>query len=195
MDTDKKSLTTFIKSTLQVSDNILVSITNSFEQRFCNKNDYLLKQGKISNDYTFLETGFIRSFTFDTEGNEVTTNIYGNNSIVFEPASFIKRKPTTENFQALTDCTTWTLKYETFQILFHSIPQFREFAREILVNGFITFKERTWAMINLTAEQRYENLLNTRPDIFQNASLKYLASYLGVTDTSLSRIRKEISQK
>jgi len=195
MDTDKKILTTFIKSTLPIADNIVGSITESFEQRYFNKNDFLLKQGKISNDYTYLETGFIRAFTHDTEGNEVMTNIYSSNSIVFEPASFIKRKPTTENFQALTDCTTWTLKYETFQILFHSIPQFREFAREVLVNGFINLKERTLAMINLTAEQRYENLLNTRPDIFQNVSLKHLASYLGITDTSLSRIRKEIARK
>ena len=90
---------------------------------------------------------------------------------------------------------SWTLKYDTFQILFHSIPQFREFAREILVNGFIALKERTLNMINLTAEQRYANLLNTRSDLFQNVSLKYLASYLGITDTSLSRIRKEFAQK
>ena len=194
MNIDKKILANFVKSTLPIADNIVSSITERFEQRFLNKNDFLLKEGKISDDYTFLEAGYIRAFTYDTEGNEVTTNIYSNNSIVFEPASFIKRKPTTENFQTLTDCTTWTLKYDTFQMLFHSIPQFREFAREVLVNVFITFKERTLAMINLTAEQRYINLLKTRPDIFQNVSLKYLASYLGITDTSLSRIRKEISQ-
>ena len=195
MNINKKALTDFIKSTLPIADSIVGSITESFEQHLLDKNDFLLKEGKTSNDYTFLEAGFIRAFTHDTEGNEVTTNIYGNNSIVFEPASFIKRKPTTENFQSLTDCTTWTLKYDTFQVLFHSIPQFREFAREILVNGFISFKERTLAMINLTAEQRYEDLLNTRPDILQNVSLKHLASYLGITDTSLSRIRKEIANK
>ena len=195
MNTDNKLLADFVKSTLPIADNIVSSIIERFEQRLLNKNDFLLKEGKISDDYTFLEAGYIRAFTYDTEGNEVTTNIYRNNSIVFEPASFIKRKPTTENFQTLTDCTTWTLKYDTFQILFHSIPQFREFAREILVNGFIALKERTLNMINLTAEQRYANLLNTRSDLFQNVSLKYLASYLGITDTSLSRIRKEFAQK
>jgi CRP-like cAMP-binding protein len=195
MDIDKKILTNFIKTTLPIADNIANSIAENFEQTLFGKNDFLLKQGKISNDYIFLETGFIRAFTYDTEGNEVTTNIYSKNSIVFEAASFIKRTPTKENIQALTDCTVWLIKYETFQKLFHSIPEFREFGRENLVNGFISLKERTLAMINLTAEQRYENLLNTRPDIFQNVSLKHLASYLGITDTSLSRIRKEIMQK
>ena len=80
-------------------------------------------------------------------------------------------------------------------MLFHTIPEFRELARENLVNGFIALKERTLGMINLTAEQRYEHLLKTRPELFQNVPLKHLASYLGVTDTSLSRIRKELAQK
>ena len=64
----------------------------------------------------------------------------------------------------------------------------------ILVNGFITLKERMLSMINLTAEQRYEQLLIAKPEIFQHASLKTIASYLGITDTSLSRIRKEFSK-
>ena len=63
------------------------------------------------------------------------------------------------------------------------------------MNGFIVLKERTMSMINSTAEQRYEHLINTRPDIFQNVPLKYIASYLGITDTSLSRIRKDIMKK
>lgn len=195
MNEDRKTLTNFIQQTLPIADHIAHTIASNFELKIFGKNEFLLKQGQISNDYLYLETGFIRVFTYDTDGNEVTTNIYSKNSVVFEPASYIKRTPTKENFQALTDCTTWIIKHDAFQILFHSIPEFREFGRANLVNGFIALKERTLDMINLTAEQRYEQLLNTRPDIFQNVSLKYMASYLGITDTSLSRIRKEIMQK
>jgi CRP-like cAMP-binding protein len=191
----KNMLIIFIKTIVPISDKIANTIANNFEQTLFKKNDFLLKHGEMSNYYIFLETGFIRAFTYDTDGNEVTTNIYSKNSIVLEAASFIKRKPTKENIQALTDCTTWTLKYDTFQTLFHSIPEFREFGRENLVNGFISLKERTLKMINLTAEQRYENLLKSRPEIIQNIPLKHLASYLGITDTSLSRIRKEIVKK
>jgi len=85
--------------------------------------------------------------------------------------------------------------YDSLQILFHSIPEFREFGRTNLVNGFIALKERTLSIINLTAEQRYEDLMRTRPEIFQNAPLKQIASFLGITDTSLSRIRKEFKQR
>jgi len=195
MQPDKKAFIVFIQKTLPLADNIAHSIAENFEEKSFSKSDLILKQGRISDDYIFLETGIVRAFTYDTEGNEVTTNIYSNNSILFEPASFIKRLATKENMQALTDCNCWIIKHDEFQTLFHSMQPFREFAREVLVNGFIGLKERTLAMINLTAEQRYENLLQTRPEIFQSVPLKYLASYLGITDTSLSRIRKEIMQK
>ncbi len=195
MNTNPKPLIDFIQRVHPVADDIANAIASNFECINFNKNDFLLKQGQTSNDYLFLETGFVRAYTFDIDGNEVTTNFYKPNTIIFEIASYFKRTPSHENIQALTDCTAWKVKYDAFQILFHSIPQFREFGRANLVNGFIALKERTLSMINLTAEQRYENLITTRPEIFQNVPLKYIASYLGVTDTSLSRIRKEFSKK
>ena len=195
MNPANNNFITFIQKILPMPGAIANDIAGNFEQKIFSRNDFILKKGKLSNEYLFLESGFVRSFTYDTEGNEVTTNINSPLSIVFEPASFIKRIPTKENVQALTDCNTWTLPYDIFQTLFNELTEFREFARENLVNGFIGLKERTLAMINLTAEQRYENLLQSRPDLFQQVPLKYLASYLGITDTSLSRIRKDIMHK
>jgi hypothetical protein len=85
--------------------------------------------------------------------------------------------------------------FETLNKLFHSTPEFREFGRSILVKGFAEFKNRTFSLINKTAEERYKFLLESKPEIFQYASLKHIASYLGVTDTSLSRIRKSFLAK
>jgi CRP-like cAMP-binding protein len=188
---DRKMLVRFIMQAMPLASNIANDIAVNFEPAAYQKNDFLLKQGQISREYLFLEEGFLRVFTHDTEGDEVTTNLYGSNAIVFDAASYIKRVATKENVQALSDCTGWVVKHETFEVLFHSHQPFREFARNNLVNNFIALKERTLGMINLTAEQRYEHLLEMRPEIFQHVPLKYIASYLGVTDTSLSRIRKE----
>jgi CRP-like cAMP-binding protein len=137
----------------------------------------------------------MRSFVIDTEGNEVTTNIFKPKQMVFEVGSYFQRKPSKENIETITECSVWIGKYESFQTLFHSLPEFREFGRAILVKGFIAFKERTISMITEKAEQRYEKLLSENHDIFQYVPLKYIASYLGITDTSLSRLRKEISKK
>jgi len=79
--------------------------------------------------------------------------------------------------------------------LFYSLPEFRDFGRALLAKGFASLKMRMLSVITETAEQRYQTLLKTNPEIFQHTALKHIASYLGITDTSLSRIRKEYQKK
>jgi hypothetical protein len=80
-------------------------------------------------------------------------------------------------------------------MLFHSVPEFREFGRAMLVKEFVAYKQRTLALINKSAEERYANLIAINKDVFRFAQLKHIASYLGMTDTSLSRIRKTFTKK
>ena len=170
-------------------------IATHFSQKTIPKNDFFLIEGNHANEYLFLEKGFMRAFAHDTEGNEVTTNFYSERQVVFEVSSFFNRTISRENIQALTDCEGWYITYEQLNNLFHSLPEFRDFGRSILVKGFATLKTRVLYMITETAEERYAHLLKTAPEIFQHASLKTIASYLGITDTSLSRIRKEFAKK
>lgn len=192
---DRSNLIQFIKSTIPMNEGIVDQIVKNFRLKEFAKGEFFLNEGKVSNEYLFLESGYMRSYLFDTEGNEVTVNFHSPNSVVFEISSFFQRVPSQENIQALTNSKGWVITFEELNTLFHSIPEFREFGRTILVKGFVTLKIRTLSMINKTAEQRYAKLLNSNADIFQNAPLKFIASYLGLTDTSLSRIRKEFSKK
>jgi CRP-like cAMP-binding protein len=114
---------------------------------------------------------------------------------IFEASSFFNRTRSRESIQALTDCEGWFLTFEALNDLFHGLPEFREFGRSMLVKGFADLKNRMLSMITETAEERYEQLLKNQPEIFQHASLKIIASYLGITDTSLSRIRAALSKK
>jgi hypothetical protein len=82
-----------------------------------------------------------------------------------------------------------------YGVLFHTLPEFREFGSSVLVKGFSVLKNSILGMITETAEERYANLIKTNPEVLQNAPLKTIAPYLGITDTSLSRIRKEFSHK
>lgn len=192
---NSNSLTQYFLQSGKLNAETIIQVSAAFEPTKLKKGDHLLKEGSIANEYLFLESGVIRHYVNDTEGNDITLNFYTQNQLVFEVASFFKRIPTEENFEVLSDCTGWVLTYEKLNHLFHTIPEFREFGRSVLVNGFITFKQRTLAMINKTAEERYQQLLETNPEIFQSVPLKFIASYLGITDTSLSRIRKSLSQK
>lgn len=195
MNNDRMSLLRFLQHTGHIPADIAATIVARFEEKSVTKNAFQLKEGQVCNEYLFLEEGYMRAFAYDTEGVDVTTNFYGTGQVVFEVSSFFKRTASKENIEALTPCRGWYINYEQLNELFHGIPAFREFGRAILVNGFASLKTRMLEMITETAEERYNHLLNNNPTIFQYAPLKHIASYLGITDTSLSRIRKQVAQK
>jgi CRP-like cAMP-binding protein len=166
-----------------------------FEPLEIQKNEILLKENRVSKDTFFLESGFIRSYTFNANAEEVTTNIFSAPCFVNDFLSFFTKQPTKENIQTLTPCKLWKMSFEAVQTNFHTHPEFREFGRIMLVTNYSILHERMLGMIKDTAENRYLALMKQHPDIFQNVSLKIIASYLGIKDTSLSRIRKELTLK
>lgn len=190
----KENLINFIQKILPMPADKAEQISTYFTSKQFQKNVFLLKEGKICTESHFIESGFLRSYVVDIDGNDVTTDFYGSNIFANDFLSFFKRIPSNENIQVLADCTTWMINYEDLQTCFHTIPEFREFGRMMLINNYSRLKERMLGMIQLTAEQRYEKLVTSHTEIFQNAPLKNIASYLGITDTSLSRIRKEITR-
>lgn len=193
---DREPLIQFIQTNLPATNRqILTDIAAQFDDCVLLKNDYLLRAGRVSNEYFFLTDGFMRAFTFDTNNNEVTTNFFGKDRVVLEVASFFMRTVSTEHIQALTDCRGYLITFEMVNKLFHTVPEFREFGRTMLVREYATFKQRTLALINKTAEERYADLIHSNKELFQHAQLKQIASYLGITDTSLSRIRREYARK
>lgn len=192
---ESEKLVQFFYSSNLVPLSTAREIAGQFNHKTIDKHQFFLMEGNHSNEYLFLDNGFMRAFAHDTAGNEITTNFYAPDQIVFEVSSFFNRTVSKENIQALTDCEGWFITYEQLNMLFHSLPAFRDFGRSVLVKGFAGLKTRMLSMITETAEERYARLLKTNPEIFQFAPLKYIASYLGITDTSLSRIRKDFSKK
>ncbi|PSR56197.1 Crp/Fnr family transcriptional regulator [Adhaeribacter arboris] len=191
----KESLIQFLQSTQLIPSSKAIEIANQFSRKTILKNNLQLKEGHVCNEYLFLEKGFMRAFAYDVHGNDVTTSFYSRSHVVFEVSSFFNRTASQENIQALTDCEGWYITYEQLNHFFHAFPEFREFGRSILVKVLTRLKNRMLATITETAEERYGQLLKSNPEIFQHAPLKHIASYLGITDTSLSRIRKEYLKK
>ncbi len=184
-------LADFIQRQVPVTAAALAAIVGQFTPRTIRKNEFFLRQGAVSHDYLYLETGFLRAFTLDPAGDEVTTAFYGPNRVVFEVASFFTRTAAAESIQAVSDCHGYGITYDRLNTLFHTVPEGREFGRKMLVQAFVAFKQRTLSLISETAEQRYAYLLAHDPALFRYAQLRHIASYLGITDTSLSRIRRE----
>ncbi len=156
------------------------------------KGDFLLKEGETSDEYYLLEEGLVRAFVHDYDNNEITTEFFTSNEIVIIPSSLFQKIPSKENLQAVTDCVLWKIEYDVFQELFHKIEALREWGRFWFSVQVFSMKQRSLEMITESATNRYLNLMKEKPDIIKFAPLKQIASYLGITDSSLSRIRREI---
>ena len=192
---NREILQKYITSILPMPTDKSAFFAEQFEPIEFSKDELLLKENKINKDTFILESGYVRSFTFNQNGEEVTTNIFSAPCFVNDFLSFFKQQPTSENYQCLTHCKLWTMSYEKVQTCFHTYPEFREFGRMMLVTNYSNLHDRMLGMIKDTADNRYLKLMENHPDIFQNVPLKIIASFLGITDTSLSRIRREITSK
>lgn len=170
----------------------LITIFSQYQKIEFAKNDYLIKEGTTANYYYFMEAGFARSYVIDLDGNDISTKFFSSTDIVIDWHSYFLKTKCRENIQAISACTAWKISFENFMKLFH-IESFREVGRTRLVNNYFELKTHSVSVIADPAKERYLNLLKTKPDIVQNVPLKQIATYLGITDTSLSRIRKEIA--
>lgn len=167
-------------------------ILTQFEEIAFKKNEYLIEKGKVANYYFFLEIGFLRSYTIDVEGNDITTKFFSESDIVIDWHSYFLKKPCKESIQAMTEGKCWKISFTNFMKLFN-IEAFREVGRTRLINNYFELKNHSISVIADQARDRYLNLIKEKPAIVQNVPLKHIATYLGITDTSLSRIRKEIT--
>lgn len=188
----RESFTKFIIKATHLSKSDAQEIAASFHPIKFEEKEFILKEHEVSDTYLFLESGLMRTFLYNLEGEEITIDFFIEKNIVFEITSFFNRIPSEANIQAITPCTGYQISYKELNTLFHAKPAFRDFGRAILVKEFIASQKRNYGMINRTAKERYENLLITKPQIIKYSPLKYIASYLGITDSTLSRLRKNL---
>jgi CRP-like cAMP-binding protein len=167
-------------------------IKNAHTEIDFSKGKLFLESGKTANEYYLIEKGICRSYTYDYNNKEITTDFFISGEILIEVMSLFQRTDSNENLIALTNGAAWKIEFEDFQELFHKIEGFREWGRAWMSKQLFDSKQRSIEMHTKNATDRYLTLLNDKPQIIKQATLKQIASYLGITDTSLSRIRKEI---
>lgn len=177
------------------SEKDLEKIFSLHQRKELRKGDFFLKEKEISHSYLVLESGLMRSYVLDTDGNDITIEFFTENEAVIDPSSLFQRIPSKENIQSITDCVVYEISFEDFQELFHSIEGLREWGRMWFSFQLFQSRYQKIEMITESAKERYLKLVKQKPQIIQQAPLKQVATYLGITDTSLSRIRKEIVRK
>jgi CRP-like cAMP-binding protein len=154
------------------------------------KGSFLITEGKMCNHLYFLDQGSVRGF-YNLDGKEVTYWFAFENNFVTSFFSFITRKPGMENIQAMEDSTLWAVAYDGLQNLYAKHPDMERLGRIVNERYYVMLEERFVSNHFKEARERYENLLANAPHILQRVPLGYVASYLGITQETLSRIRSK----
>jgi len=157
-------------------------------EEYVPKKAVLLKAGMVAHRIYFIKKGFVRAFYYKGD-SQFTSWFMGPGEIVISVYSFFSRKPSFENIEALENCTLQSISWEQLQELYKTFPKFNITGRIITEQYYIRSEERAINLQTLTAIQRYEKLLAEYPMIAQIASLGQIATYLGIKQETLSRIR------
>ncbi len=185
-------LKTFLSQYVSLSDYEWEEITNKFKSKVLRKNDFLLREGDTCNDLVFVQSGCLRLY-YLKEDIEVSVWFAFPQSSAIEIYSFISGNPSNYFLQAIEDSEIHYLSKTELNKLYKSHPGTQEMMRNYWEDVILTLIERFTALQKDSAEQRWLDLLN-KPAYLKKIPQKYLASFIGVTPTSLSRLRKQITR-
>lgn len=167
------------------------TITSAFEPISIKKKKDLLVSGEVCNYLYFITQGCLRSFYIDSKGVEHIYQIRMDNSWISDLESFFSQVPSEYNIEALEDSHLLRISNERMEQLLAEIPQLERYFRILFQKAYVNALTRLNATMWKTAMDRYNDMLKEHPEIFQRVPLVHIASYLGITPESLSRIRKQ----
>jgi len=189
-----ETLNVYISTYFGVTDiEQLKFINQLFDSKHVSKGEFLAEQDKLCNDLAFVENGFMRMHTL-VDGNEITQWISGPGHFATELQSFIFDTPSRWNIQAISDTNIFTISKENYQRVCETIPLWNQLEKAFLIKCFTTLENRVLSHLSMSAEERYQNFETYFPDIFRNVPQSYIASLLGMTPETFSRIRKKTSK-
>jgi len=153
------------------------------------KKHLLLREGEISRRIYFIAEGSARAYHLDSEGREHTTWFMNKYDLMISVYSFYTQQPAAEYIELLEDSTLLSMTWDQLQIIYAEFPEYNFHGRLVTEKYYIMAEERAILLRNKQPAERYKLLLQKQPDITQHASLGQIASFLGITLETLSRIR------
>ena len=166
-----------------------------FQPKKLRKKQFLLHEGDESRYTAFVEKGILRTFSIDEKGSEHILQFSMEGWWVADLYSFLTNEPSTYNIEALEECELLLITKPSWDSLFEKIPSFEKYFRIILQNNLIATQRRLMGSLSETAEEKYEKLVASYPEHLQKLPQHMIASYLGITRETLSRIRRNIATR
>lgn len=185
-----ENLKNMFLSLASFSEKELEEAGHFFKNEHIRKNEYFSKQGGFSDRIGFVESGLLRSF-YIIKGKETTTFFLLPGSVAAALRSFLHMKPAIENIQAIVDSELIVINRKDLFRLYEGNWKWQQVGRVIIENSYIEMEQRSISLQSMSAQERYAQLLQQSPEIVKHVPLHHIASFLGITPETLSRIRSQ----
>ena len=166
-----------------------------YEIKKVKKNEIILREGEISDSTFFVEKGLLRMYSIDKAGKEHVIQFAPENWIISDTTSQLLNEKSRFYIEAIEDSTVIVTREGFFENLSKVYPDVAEKNQRLMFNHIKNLQSRVNALISTTAEERYLDFLKRYPNLMLRAPQWMVASYLGITPESLSRVRKELANK
>src|SRR5688572_13024102 len=159
------------------------------------KKQYLIQAGDVAKYIAFVETGLLRSYTVDDKGNEHILQFAMEGWTISDLDSFLNLTPATYNIDALEDCELTLISRSSHDAILKEVPGYDAYIRMQITGAYIAMQKRITSLISLSVEERYLNFVKLFPEVIQRVPQHMIASFMGLTPETLSRIRGKLKSK
>jgi CRP-like cAMP-binding protein len=188
-------LRSHILQKVNLSDEEFALATTFFVPKKVRKRQFLLQEGDVCKSMIFVSKGCLRCYSIDSKGEEHIVRFAIEGWWISDIQSFLTGKPSTNSIDAIEDSELLLIEKAYYDNLCNVVPGLARYFKILLENNNSASQTRISDLISASAEDRYLKFVNTYPEIVQRVPQSQIASYLGITPQSLSRIRKELSEK
>lgn len=182
----------YVNHFVQMDEDDLQAIANIMEPARLQKKEHFITTGEVCDKILFFKEGYFRFYHTDYNGNEITSDFYFAPGFITSYTSLITGNPSFINVQAMEDMEVLEMRRNDLHKLYEQHPTFERLGRIMAESVVISSEKHLFLLLNQTAETRYKNLLANHPQFIKHIPLQYIASYLGITQETLSRMRKSL---
>ncbi|AFU68750.1 transcriptional regulator, Crp/Fnr family [Psychroflexus torquis ATCC 700755] len=188
-----KQVISFFKQFIDLEEKDILLIEELTTVKHFSKNEFILIQGKVCDFVAFINKGAFRGF-YSVDGQEYTKQFLLEGGFCTDYASFLTEKKSLTYLQATEDSTVIVFEKKDVDFMYKAIPNFVQFGKLLAENLYIAVTDIKASFILNSPEERYANMLITRPEVIQRVPQYMIASYLGITPEALSRIRRRLGK-
>jgi CRP-like cAMP-binding protein len=183
-----------IKLYASLSEQEIQLLRNAVDKKVYDKSEIIFTEGNVSDEIYFVTKGCVRLF-YNVDGTDKTAFFYTEGKFICAGESYTFNIPAIENYQAVEQTEIFVFTKSKIDVLLKEVPKFEIIARIATENELITSQKVIASFVTKSAEERYIDLLNTQGELFQRVPQQYIASFLGVSPETLSRIKTRVFKK